>query len=171
MIKRKYKPDIISINDIIFKNMSLQQTIKDQMKEAMLNKEVLKLSVIRSLVATFTNELIAKKKSASDVLADEEVLAIIRRSVKQHKDSIEQFTNGNRKDLAKSESAELKILETYLPQMMDIKEIKKIASAKKKELGVSDKKDAGKLMSAVMKELKGKADGADVKTVVDELLG
>ncbi|MFA6552258.1 MAG: GatB/YqeY domain-containing protein [Candidatus Paceibacterota bacterium] len=151
--------------------MSLQQTIKDQMKEAMLNKEVLKLSVIRSLVAAFTNELIAKKKSASDILADEEVLDIIRRSVKQHKDSIEQFTNGGRKDLAKSESAELKILEAYLPQMMDVKEIKKNATAKQKALGITDKKDAGKLMSAVMKELKGKADGSDVKAVVDELLG
>lgn len=97
-------------------------------------------------------------------------LAVIKRSVKQHKDSIEQFKRGGREELVKEEEAELKILETYLPQMMGRDEIRKAAEKIKEKLGVTDKSKAGSFIGAVMKELKGKADGADVKAVVDELL-
>ena len=106
----------------------------------------------------------------TDELSDEEALTVIRRAVKQRKDSIEQFTKGNRPELAKKEADELMLLEDYLPQMMDKDEVMKIAQAKMSELGVTSKADAGKLMSTLMKELKGKADGGVVKQVVDELL-
>jgi uncharacterized protein len=150
--------------------MTLQQTIKEQIKEAMKAKDAVRLGVIKGLVAGFTNELVAMKKMPTDELSDEEVLNVIRRAVKQRKDSIDQFTKGGRADLAESEQAELAILETYLPAQMSKEEVLKIAEAKKAELGVTDKTKAGLLMSTLMKELKGKADGAVVKQVVDELL-
>ena len=147
--------------------MGIQKDIAGQIKDAMKAKEAVRLSVIRGLTAGFVNELVAKGRKPDGELTDEEALAVIKRGVKQRKDSIEQFTKGGRKDLADTETAELKILEAYLPAQMGRGEIQKIVTAKKSELGVSDKKDAGKLMAAVMKELKGKADGGDVKAAVD----
>ena len=83
--------------------------------------------------------------------------------------AIEQFRKGNREDLVKEEQDELSILETYLPKLMDKSEVEKIAKSKKEELGISDAKEKGKLMSALMKDLKGKADGTTVKEAVDAL--
>lgn len=149
--------------------MSLHQKIKSQIKEALLKKETLRLSVVRSLVAAFTNESVAKARKPDGELTDEEALAVIKRSVKQRKDSIEQFKKGNRADLVEAEEAEQKILETYLPAQVSREEIKKVAEVKKVALGIVDKSKAGILVGAVMKELKGKADGADVKVVVEGL--
>ena len=105
------------------------------------------------------------------MLPDEEALEVIRRAVKQRKDSVSQFEKGNRSDLADGEKAELIYLEKYLPKMMSPEEILPVVEAKMKEMGVTDKSKAGMLLGALMKELKGKADGADVKAVVDKLLG
>ncbi len=149
--------------------MSLHTTIKSQIKEAMLTKDAVRLSVVRGLVAAFMNELVAKKRKPTEEVSDDEAIAVIRRLVNQRKDSIEQFTKGGRQDLVAAEAAELKILETYLPAMVSRDEIKKIALAKKTALGVTDKTKLGQLVGAVMKELKGKADGNEVKTVVEEL--
>ncbi|MFA6535975.1 MAG: GatB/YqeY domain-containing protein [Candidatus Paceibacterota bacterium] len=149
--------------------MSLQNDIRSQVKDAMLKREAVRLGVLRGLLAAFTNELVAKGKKPDQELADEDVLTVIKRSVKQRKDSIEQFKAGNRDDLAESEAAELKILETFLPQMMSEADITKVAEAKKKELGVTDNSKLGVLVGAVMKELKGQADGATVKKVVESL--
>ena len=85
------------------------------------------------------------------------------------KDAIEQFTAGGRPELAESEQAELVILEAYLPTMMSEDDVKTIVLAKQSEMAVTDKKDAGKLMAEVMKDLKGKADGSVVKNAVDGL--
>ncbi len=149
--------------------MTLQESIKSSLKEAMLSKNAVKTTVIRGLMSAFTNELVAIGRTPQDALSDEEVLAVIRRAVKQRKDSIEQFKNANRMDLVESESAELALLEVYLPKLMSKEEIQKIAEDKKTELGVTDKSKVGILMSALMKDLKGKADGADVKSVVEGL--
>ena len=111
--------------------MTLQETIKGKLKEAMMAKDTVQMTVIRGLMSAFTNELVAIGRTPQDQLTDEEVLTVIRRGVKQRKDAIEQFTNGGRPDLAESEAAELKILEVYLPQMMSKDEIKAIAEAKK----------------------------------------
>ncbi len=91
-----------------------------------------------------------------------EAIAVITRLSKQRKDSIEQFKKGGREDLVAKEQAELSILETYLPKLMDAGEVKKIAEAKKTELGITDPAKKGMLMSALMKDLKGKADGSVV---------
>jgi uncharacterized protein len=146
--------------------MSLEQQIKSQIKDAMIAKDTVRLGVLRGLTAAFMTEAIAKGKNE---LADDETIAVIKRSVKQRKDSIDQFTKGGRPELAESEAAELKILETFLPATMSKDEIRKVAEAKKAELGVTDKTKLGALVGAVMKELKGKADGADVKEVVEGL--
>lgn len=149
--------------------MTLQETIKGSLKEAMMAKDTVKMTVIRGLMSAFTNELVAIGRTPQDALTDEEVLTVIRRGVKQRKDAIEQFVAGGREDLADSEKAELAILEAYLPAMMPREEILKIAEAKKAEMGITDKSKVGMLMSTLMKDLKGKADGADVKAVVEGL--
>lgn len=149
--------------------MSIQKDIAGQIKDAMKAKDTVRLTVIRGLTAAFVNELVAKSRKPDGELTDEEALAVIRRGVKQRKDSMEQFAKGGRQDLVDAEAAELKVLEAYLPAQMSREEIQKVAVAKKAETGITDKKEAGKLMAAVMKELKGKADGGDVKAVVDAL--
>jgi uncharacterized protein YqeY len=112
---------------------------------------------------------VATSRMPQEELTDDEAIAVIKRAVKQRKDSIDQFTKGNRLDLVANEAAELKILESFLPQMMSREEIKKVAVAKKEELNVTDKAGMGKFMGALMKEFKGMANGDDVKAVVEEL--
>ena len=133
-------------------------------------KDAVKLGVVRGLIASFTNELVSLKRMPDGELSDEEALNVIRSAVKQRKDSVDQFTKGGRADLAENEKAELAVLETYLPAMMSKEDVMKTAKTKMAELGSIDKSKAGMFMGALMKELKGKADGDIVKSVVDELL-
>lgn len=132
-------------------------------------KDTVRLETLRGMSAAFTNDLVAKGKKPNEILTDEEALAVITRLSKQRKDSIEQFRKGGREDLVKEEEAQLAILETYLPKMMDREEVEKIVKAKKEELGITDATKKGMLMAGVMKDLKGKADGTVVKEVVDSL--
>ena len=138
------------------------------MKEAMIKKDVVRLTVLRGLLASFMNELVAKKV-AGPHLGDDDAMTLIKRSVKQRKDSIEQFGKGGRQDLVDAEKAELAILETFLPQMMSREEILKLAKARQAELGSKDKSAVGKFTGMIMKECKGKADGMLVKEVVESL--
>jgi hypothetical protein len=147
----------------------LHEQIKNNIKEAMLAKNTVLLETLRSMVAGFTNELVSKSRKPNEFLSDEEVIAVITRLSKQRKDSIEQYKKGNREDLVKEEEAQLSILETYLPKLMEKSEIEKIAKNKKEELGITDGTKKGILMQALMKDLKGKADGGVVKEVVDSL--
>ncbi len=147
----------------------LHQQIKASLKEAMLAKDEVRLSVVRGLLTSFTNELVSKGKKPQDELSDDEALAVISRAVKQRKDSIKQFTDGGRPELAESEQAELTVLQAYLPAQMSEDEVRKIVEAKKAELGITDKTGAGNLMKATMAELKGKTDGNVVKKIVDNL--
>ena len=149
--------------------MSIHTTIKDEIKKAMLAKEAVRLTVLRGLLAAFTNELVSKGRKPQEELTDEEALVVIKRSINQHKDSIKQFKAGNREDLASSEQEELVILEKYMPAQMSQDEILPLAEAKKASMGITDKSKLGMLVGALMKDLKGKADGADVKAVVEKL--
>ncbi|MFH1455181.1 MAG: GatB/YqeY domain-containing protein [bacterium] len=149
--------------------MSLYKQIKDGIKEAMIKKDTLRLTVLRNISSTFTNEMIAKKITTPEI-SNEDAIAIIRRLVKQRKDSIDQFTKGNRMDLVKNEEAEMKILEVYLPQMMNKEEIEKIVKARITEAGAIDKAKLGQFMGGIMKELKGKAEGMIVKEILEELV-
>lgn len=149
--------------------MSLHEQIKGEVKEAMKAKDAVRLSVVRNMISSFTNELVATGKTPQDMLDDAGVLKVIKRLSNQRKDSIEQFVKGGRPELAESEQAELAVLEKYLPTLMSREEIEVVARAKKDELGVTDKSKAGQLTGAIMKDLAGKADGGDVKAVVDGL--
>jgi hypothetical protein len=112
---------------------------------------------------------VAKKRTPQELLSDQEALEVITRLSKQRKDSIEQFTKGGRLDLVEDESKQLAVLSEYLPELMSREEIEKIALIKKDELAITDPLKKGLLMSSLMKDLKGKADGTLVKEVVDKL--
>lgn len=147
----------------------LHEDIKAKIKEAMLARDGVRLEVLRGMVSAFTNELVSKGRKPQEMLTDEEALAVITRLSKQRKDSIEQYTKGGREDLVAEEKAQLAIIETFLPELMSREEVEKVVKAKQSELGIVDPTKKGMLMSAVMKDLKGKADGVVVKTVVDSL--
>ena len=105
----------------------LEKKIFDDYKEAMKSKDVLRSSVLSFLRAEMMNVALAKKKSGLD---DNDCLSVIRKQVKARQDSIEQFTKGNRQELAQKESKELEILKSYLPEEISEEEIKKIKEAK-----------------------------------------
>ena len=126
--------------------MSLQESIKGELKEALRAKDEVKLRTVRGMLTAFTNELVATSRKPQEILTDEEVVTVIRRLAKQRKESITQFVAGAREDLAEGERAELVVLESYLPILMSREEILKVVEAKKNELGVTDKAKAGILM-------------------------
>ncbi len=150
--------------------MALHEDIKSSLKDAMKAKDAVRLRVVRALLTAFMNEMVATGRTPQDTLTDDEVLTVIKRASKQRKDSIEQYETAGRDELAVPEKEELEVLETYLPTLMTQDEIRPIAEAKKAELGVEDKSKMGILIGAIMKELGGKADGGDVKAVVESIL-
>ena len=144
-----------------------QAELKEAMKDAMRAKDAVKLAVIRGLITAAMNEAVTKGKGPDGVLDESEMLSVITRASKQRKDSIEQFEKGGRPDLAEPEKAELVSIQAMLPAQMSQEEIVAAATAKAAEMGVVDKTGANKLMGMLMKDLKGRADGNDVKAVVD----
>ena len=149
--------------------MSLHEDIKASLKDAMKAKDAITLRTVRGILTALTNEAVATGKTPQDMLDDDAVLSVIKRLAKQRKESITQYEAASRPELAVPEKEELAVLEAYLPQMMSQDEIRPIAEAKKAELGIEDKSKMGILMGAIMKETAGKADGADVKAVVEAL--
>lgn len=131
-------------------------------------KDEVRLRTLRSLTTAMTNEVVAKKRKPDEFLTDEEALAVLKRAGNQRKDSIEQFEKAGRNELAEPEKAELTIIESFLPAQMSPEEVAAVVKAKAAEMG-ADKSKAGMLMGAVMKELKGAADGGTVKAAVDAL--
>jgi uncharacterized protein YqeY len=146
-----------------------QNDLREQMKDAMRAKDTVRLSVIRGIMTMVTNELVAKGNKPTDTLQEDDIMALVRRAAKQRRDSIEQFEKGGRPDLAETEKAELVILEAMLPTQMSKEEVETAAKAKAAELGITDATKKNQLMGALMKDLKGKADGTLVKEVVDAL--
>jgi uncharacterized protein YqeY len=147
----------------------LIQQIREDLKTAMKAKDSLRVDTLRGAIAAFTNELVAKGMKPTDEVTDALATGVLKRLVKQRKDAAEQYTGGGRPELAEKELAEAKIIEAYLPQGASKEEIEKVARAKMTELGVSDPAGIGKLTGAVMKELAGRADGNDVKEVLQKL--
>jgi uncharacterized protein YqeY len=150
--------------------MTKQETIKEEIKNAMRAKDAPRLEVLRGVASAFTNELVAQKKTPQEPLDDASATNVLKRLVKQRKDSIEQFTSGGRPELAEKEAYELSVLETFLPSMMTREEIEKIAKETLSQLGAVDKSKMGVIIGSVMKACKGMADGNDVKAVVESLL-
>jgi uncharacterized protein len=149
--------------------MSLHDQLRESLKTAMKAKDAVTLTTVRSIMTACTNELVATGKTPQDQLDDAGILAVIKRLAKQRKESILQYEAANRPELAEPEKLELTVLETYLPTQLTQEQIRPIAEAKKAELGVTDKSKLGILVGAVMKEVGGNADGADVKAVVESL--
>lgn len=162
--------------------MSLKEKIQSEVKQAMLGKNALVVSVLRMLLAAVQNrekekraKLSKKEKDIAQLeklsqLSDEEILEVISSEAKKRKDSIEQFAQGGRNDLVEKEKSELEILVKYLPAQMPEDEIRKIIQEKIKELGIGGPKEIGQLMGAVMPQIKGKADGGLVNKIVREEL-
>lgn len=150
--------------------MTIQEQVKEEMKEAMLARNPDKTTALRGLMAAFTNELVALKLKPQDPIADDKALLVIKREVKKRRESIDQFTKGNRPDLVEKEEKELAFILPYVPAGLSEEEIKKAVLAKKEALGITDKTKSGILTGAVMKELAGKADGALVAKIINELI-
>lgn len=149
--------------------------IREKLKDAMRNKDQVALDTYRGILSACTNELVANGKTPQDEVTDDVALAVIKRTIKQRKDAIEQFTAGGRDDLADADRAQLALLEVFQPAQMSEADIKAIAERKKSELGIEDKSKLGILVGAVMKETAGlpaqagNADGQVVKNIVESL--
>jgi len=149
----------------------LHQKIEAELKSAMKSGEKEKTGILRFLISAIKNFQIDNKLKGEEYLKDEDVIAVIRRQVKQRKDSIAEYEKGGRPELAEKEKTELDILENYLPAQAGEEKIREIVKSKMQELNIADKSGFGKLMGAAMAELKGQADGDAVKKVVEEELG
>lgn len=137
----------------------LEEKIMNDYKQAMKDKDGVKSSILSLVRAEMMNAAIAKKKKQLD---DEDILSVIRKQVKQHQDSIEQFKKGSRQDLVDKEAKELEVLKNYLPAQMPAAELNKIIEEAVTSTAAVDMKDMGK----VMKEVSAKAAGrADAKTI------
>ncbi|SMO61954.1 GatB/YqeY domain-containing protein [Gracilimonas mengyeensis] len=149
-------------------------TIKDQIiadiKEAMKAKDQDRLRVLRSLKAKLMEKEISERKGNDVELTDEQAVEVLMKAAKQRKESIEQFEQGGREDLAENEKAELKIIDEYLPQMMTEDEVRGVVQEKIKALSASGPEHMGKVMGPLMGQLKGKAEGSLVSRIVKEEL-
>lgn len=148
----------------------LQTQLKEDMKAALKAREEVRLTTLRGLLSACTNELVALKRKPDEALEDDAVLAVIKRAVKQRRDSIEQFEKGGRDDLASKEKEELEILEAYLPAQASREDVEAAVDKALANLGDVDPSKMGIVVGAAMKELQGNADGALVKEVVSEKL-
>ena len=144
--------------------MQLKNRIVAELTEAMKNSREVEKNVLRMLKAEIMRAEVAGAKKTE--LSDEEILKIIKRMVKQRRDSIEQFEKGGRLELAAGEKLEIPVLEKYLPEQLSAEKISEIVAAKKAELDISDRSKMGQLIGAVMKEVGDSADGAAVKIAV-----
>ena len=145
----------------------LEEKLFNDYKEAMKQKDSLKASVLSFLRAEMINVAMAKKKPKLD---DPETIAVIRKQVKARQDSIEQFTKGNRLDLAEKEQKELGILKSYLPPELSTEEIKKIIDEVVVTSAAAGMKDMGKVMKEVNVKIAGLADAKLVSDLVRERL-
>ena len=154
--------------------MSIRERLVAQMNEAAraARDEAGKqnLGVLRNILSAVKNKEIALIKRAEG-LSDEEIIAVISSMLKQNLESIEFFKKGGRKDLVIQAEAELKILQSFLPQQLSMDEVKVIVSDAVKRLAASGAKDMGRVMKEVMPKVQGKADGKLVNEVVKEVLG
>ena len=147
--------------------MSLQDRISRELKEAMLAKDAEKLSTLRLLKSALGYVQIEKK---TDQLSDAETTAVIQKESKKRRDSIEQYRNGGRPELAEKEARELTVLETFLPAPLPPDELEKLVRAAIQELGATSKKDMGPVVKAVQAKAAGRADGKAISSMVGKLL-
>ncbi len=143
--------------------------LQQSLREAMLQKDTIRVSVLRMLLSAINYYEIQKGGAGYEATA-EDVLSVIEKEVKQHRDSIEQFKTGNRGDLVEKEQAELSVLEKYLPEQMSEADLQKLVDAAVTQTGAKTQQDMGKVMGYLMPNIKGKADGTLVSRLVKEKL-
>ena len=147
--------------------MELYQKIEEDVKTALKKGEAAKLSVLRMLLSAVKMLEIEKNIKRA---GESDILQILQRHIKQHRDSIEQFEKGNRRDLADKEKEELEILETYMPEQMSEEELMKIVREAIEASGATTKAEVGKVMKAAMEKLMGRADGKTVNQLALKML-
>jgi len=146
--------------------MSLQERITSDLQQAQKKGDKARMSALRLIKSGIQYAEIAKGVS----LDDAGVIDVINKEVKQRRESIEGFTKGNRSDLVEKEEAELAMLLEYLPKQMSREDVIETAKRVLNEVGARGPSDKGKVMSKLMPQVKGKADGREVGSIVDELL-
>lgn len=146
--------------------MTLQERLRADLRQALKGGDTTRRSAIRLVIAGVKNAEIAKGAPVDDA----GIIDVIAREVKQRRESIAEFTKGNRHDLVAKEEAELAILFEYLPKQMSREEIVEAARGVMEQVGARGPGDKGKVMSQLMPQLKGRADGREVSDVVSELL-
>ncbi|WDM20627.1 GatB/YqeY domain-containing protein [Paenibacillus polymyxa] len=146
--------------------MNLSERLNEDMKQAMKSKDKFKLSTIRMVRSTIKNLEIDLKRD----LDDNEVLDILSREIKQRKDALHEFEKAGRDELATSTKAEIEIIAQYLPEQLSEEEIKVIVQQTIQETGASSKAEMGKVMTALMPKVKGRADGKLLNQAVQQFL-
>ncbi len=144
-----------------------KQKLQEDLKQSMLAKNELKTSVLRMLLSAI-NYYEIQKGGAGYQATEEDVLSVIQNQAKQRRDSIEQFKNAGRQELADKEQKELDMLEVYLPEQMNDEDIRKFAKQPIAQTGATSMQDIGKVMGALKQKVKGEADGNLVNKLVRE---
>jgi hypothetical protein len=147
--------------------MSLLETLNQDMKQAMRNKEKQKLSTIRMVKASLQNEAI---KLGNESLSEEAELTVLARELKQRKDSLREFKEAGRDDLVESLDREIEFLQEYMPEQLSDEDLEAIVVETIKQVQATSKQEMGKVMGALMPKVKGKADGTQVNKLVQKHL-
>ena len=144
----------------------LRETLDSELKEAMRNKEALKRTVLRTMRSEIRNAEI----NSQTTLDDEGIISVLTKQVQQRKDSVEAYEAANRQDLVAKESEEINIISVYLPEQLPQEEIEQIIDLAISQSGASSLDDMGKIMGLVMPQVRGRADGKIVNTIVTSKL-
>jgi uncharacterized protein YqeY len=150
--------------------MSLKERIGEDIKTAMKAKDKIRLQTVRSIKKAILEKEVEVRPQGQDSLTAEQEIELLSQQAKQRRDSIEQFKNAGRDDLADKESQELAIIETYLPEQVSDSELEVIIDEIIANSGATSVKDLGKVMGPAMKQLKGKADGKKIQALVKSKL-
>jgi hypothetical protein len=164
--------------------MSLRSSIQEGIKEALKAHDQVRVGTLRFLFASIVNKEKEKRYKLSkekpnlsqeqlakqSELQDQEVLDVVVSEAKKHKESIEAFEKGGRKDLVEKEQKELEVLKTYLPEQLSEEAIRALAKGTIAKLGATGSQDLGRVMGALVPQTKGKADGSTISNIVKELL-
>ena len=149
--------------------MSLKKKILSDLKESLKAGDTFRRDALRLLSSSIKNTEIEKKKK-EEGLNDNEIIEVIKKAVKQRKDSVEQYEKGGRQDLADKEKKEIETMSVYLPSQMEEEKVREIIKEVITQSGATSAKDFGKVMGMAMKKVQGQADGDMVKKIVEEEL-
>lgn len=152
-------------------SQSILERVNDDLQAAMKARDKARLRALRSLRTALTNKEIEQRQEGKEtVLSEQDELAVVQKQVKQRKDSIEQYEEADREDLAEKEREEIEVLEEYLPEKMSDEELADRLEAIIDQVGASSMADMGPVMGRAMEELRGRADGSRVQKMVRQFL-